>query len=303
MSVFDVDRPTQLNEMILRGNQNGLYVNDANVTSVNGLFLHNTKAGVFARQGARLRVYHGTFVGNGFSNPGDASGAVVLGPGGFQDVRNNVMVGNQYGVQCTGCGSNPGHNLVWGNIEDYAGEAGRGNADVSADPRFVDPGAGDYRLRAGSPAIDVGVQVGAAHDAGGVARPAGAGPDLGAYEWQPPSADVVINEVAANGAPADWIELLNNSDETVDLAEATLWQQVFFEDESCGQCAPCRIGARLVRQALDRYLESGDPSSLRHLDELHWEMDQGSICGLGMVAALPAVTAMKHFPHHFGLRS
>ncbi len=44
-------------------------------------------------------------------------------------------------------------------------------------------------------------------------------PDAGpATQW--PS--VVINEVAANGAPADWIELLNNSDETVDLAGWTV---------------------------------------------------------------------------------
>ena len=34
--------------------------------------------------------------------------------------------------------------------------------------------------------------------------------------------NVVINEVAANGAPADWIELLNRSDETVDLSGWTL---------------------------------------------------------------------------------
>ena len=221
VSVFDSDRPTQLNEVVLRANQNGLYVNNSNVTSVNGLFLHNTKAGVFARSGARLRVYHGTFVGNGFSNPGDASGAVVLGPGGFQDVRNNVMVGNQYGVQCTGCGSRPGNNLVWGNVEDYTGEAGRGQGDISADPLFVDPGSGDFRLRAGSPAIDAGVAVGTIRDAGGGARPAGLGPDLGAYEWQPPVARVVINEVLANALDertGEFVELLNLGDGPVDLA-------------------------------------------------------------------------------------
>jgi len=221
VSVFDVARPTQLNELILRGNQNGLYVSDANVTAVNGLFLHNTKAAVFSRAGARLRVYHGTFVGNGFSNPGDASGAVVLGPGGFQDIRNNVIVGNQYGVQCTGCSSRPGNNLVWGNVEDYAGEAGRGEADISADPLFMDPGAGDYRLRAGSPAIDRAVQTGAIRDAAGAHRPAGEGPDLGAYEWQPPAAAVLINEVMANPLDersGEFVELLNVGDDPVDLA-------------------------------------------------------------------------------------
>ena len=91
--------------------------------------------------------------------------------------------------------------------------------------------------------------------------------------------------------------------DTVDMAEVAQIQAVFFEDESCGQCSPCRIGARLVRQALDAYLASGDPVSLQYLDDLAWEMDQGSICGLGMVAAQPAVTARKHFPKHFEARS
>jgi len=90
--------------------------------------------------------------------------------------------------------------------------------------------------------------------------------------------------------------------DTVDMAQVARIQAVFFEDESCGQCAPCRIGARLVRQALDRYLDGGDPGALEHLDDLAWEMEAGSICGLGMVAAEPAVTARKHFPDHFEAR-
>jgi len=88
--------------------------------------------------------------------------------------------------------------------------------------------------------------------------------------------------------------------DTVDIARAALWQQVFFEDESCGQCTPCRVGCRVQRQATDRFLETGDASVLEHVDELHWEMDEGSICGLGMVASLPIQSAIKHFPERFG---
>jgi NADH:ubiquinone oxidoreductase subunit F (NADH-binding) len=91
--------------------------------------------------------------------------------------------------------------------------------------------------------------------------------------------------------------------DTVDMAEVAQIQAVFFEDESCGQCAPCRIGARLVRQAMDRYLAGGDPGELEHLEDIAWEMTEGSICGLGMVAAEPAVTARKHFSDHFGVRT
>ena len=90
--------------------------------------------------------------------------------------------------------------------------------------------------------------------------------------------------------------------DTVDLAEAAMWQSVFFEDESCGQCAPCRLGTQFVRQAVGRYRDSGDPTHLDHLDDVAWEMEEGSICGLGMVAAPPVQTARQHFPDHFAER-
>ena len=90
--------------------------------------------------------------------------------------------------------------------------------------------------------------------------------------------------------------------DTVDMAWAARWQAVFFEDETCGQCAPCRIGVRWVRMAVDRYLESGDPKHFQHLDDVAWEMDEGSICGLGMTAAMSVTSARKHFPKAFGPR-
>ncbi len=90
--------------------------------------------------------------------------------------------------------------------------------------------------------------------------------------------------------------------DTVDLASAVLWQQVFFEDESCGQCTPCRVGCSVQRQAIERYIDSGDPEALAHHAEVAWTMDEGSICGLGMVASLPLQSALLHFPESFGPR-
>ncbi|MFT5461053.1 MAG: NADH:ubiquinone oxidoreductase subunit F (NADH-binding), partial [Myxococcota bacterium] len=88
--------------------------------------------------------------------------------------------------------------------------------------------------------------------------------------------------------------------DTVSMSDAARWQAIFFEDESCGQCAPCRIGCRMQRQSLDRYRASGDAAELATVDDVAWEMDQGSICGLGMVASLPLTSAMKHFPDEMG---
>ncbi len=93
--------------------------------------------------------------------------------------------------------------------------------------------------------------------------------------------------------------LLND---TVDMVEAALVQAVFFEDESCGQCAPCRIGTRSLRRALESYLTQGRSSgALDHVREVAWGMGEASICGLGQTAALPMTSAMKYFPEEFGL--
>jgi len=87
--------------------------------------------------------------------------------------------------------------------------------------------------------------------------------------------------------------------DTVDMAQAAGWQLEFFERESCGQCAPCRIGSRYLRRQNDVYLKLGDPIAFEHADDVAWEMEEGSICGLGMVAAKPLESARKHFPDHF----
>jgi NADH:ubiquinone oxidoreductase subunit F (NADH-binding) len=88
-------------------------------------------------------------------------------------------------------------------------------------------------------------------------------------------------------------------DDTVDLAFAAWSQATFFEDETCGQCAPCRIGTRLLRRAIERYIHTGDSTLLEPIHDIAWEMEEGSICGLGIAAPLPIITAMKHFPEAF----
>lgn len=90
--------------------------------------------------------------------------------------------------------------------------------------------------------------------------------------------------------------------DTIDMAQAAQWQLKFFERESCGQCAPCRIGSRYLRRQNDHYLQSGDPAVFEHAQDVAWEMEEGSICGLGMVAAKPLESARKHFPDHFDVK-
>ena len=93
--------------------------------------------------------------------------------------------------------------------------------------------------------------------------------------------------------------------DTVDMRWACLEQLRFFEDESCGQCAPCRIGTRYLREAVDRDVagvcQSNGDSALAHTDDVAWQMGEGSICGLGQIAALPLTSARKYFPEDFGI--
>jgi len=91
-------------------------------------------------------------------------------------------------------------------------------------------------------------------------------------------------------------------DDSVDIARAAMWSLEFFERESCGKCAPCRLGTRYLRRQLARYLQDGDPAAFDRVDDVAWEMEQASICGLGMTAARPLTSAMKYFPEAFGRR-
>jgi len=56
---------------------------------------------------------------------------------------------------------------------------------LSGDPLFIDAGTLDFRLQAGSPAIDAGIETDAGTDYAGIARPQGAGFDIGAVERVP----------------------------------------------------------------------------------------------------------------------
>jgi NADH:ubiquinone oxidoreductase subunit F (NADH-binding) len=65
----------------------------------------------------------------------------------------------------------------------------------------------------------------------------------------------------------------------------------FFEDESCGQCTPCRVG---TEKAVKLMAQPKWNASL--ITELSQAMTDASICGLGQAAANPVKSVLKHFP-------
>jgi formate dehydrogenase len=65
----------------------------------------------------------------------------------------------------------------------------------------------------------------------------------------------------------------------------------FFEDESCGQCTPCRVGTEKAVK-----LMATGPWNAALLTELSDLMRDASICGLGQAAPNPLLCVLKYFP-------
>jgi len=117
--------------------------------------------------------------------------------GGFLNLAHVTLAGNTggYGAYSTNptsawidnsiaWGNSAGGFLIWSptsscNI-DQSGSIG-----IVADPQFVSTSNEDYRLQAGSPAIDA-CSSGLTIDLEGVPRPLGDGYDMGAYEYVGP---------------------------------------------------------------------------------------------------------------------
>ena len=68
----------------------------------------------------------------------------------------------------------------------------------------------------------------------------------------------------------------------------------FFEDESCGQCTPCRVGTQKAAILMEKPVWNR-----QLLDELSQAMRDASICGLGQAASNPLTSVIKYFPDEF----
>ncbi|MGB8614180.1 MAG: NAD(P)H-dependent oxidoreductase subunit E [Pseudolabrys sp.] len=76
-----------------------------------------------------------------------------------------------------------------------------------------------------------------------------------------------------------------------DIKAAALNLMKFFEDESCGQCTPCRVGTEKAVKLMAK-----GPWDVKLLKELSTAMRDASICGLGQAAPNPLLCVLKYFP-------
>ena len=75
-----------------------------------------------------------------------------------------------------------------------------------------------------------------------------------------------------------------------DMKACALNLMQFFEDESCGQCTPCRVGTEKAVKLMQR-----DAWDEPLLQEVSAAMADASICGLGQAAANPLLSIFRHF--------
>ncbi len=83
------------------------------------------------------------------------------------------------------------------------------------------------------------------------------------------------------------IVILSDKDDMKDVALNLL---KFFEEESCGQCTPCRVGTEKTVKLMKEKIWNKE--KLKDLSEV---MSQASICGLGQAATNPLNSVLKYF--------
>jgi len=74
----------------------------------------------------------------------------------------------------------------------------------------------------------------------------------------------------------------------------------FMVEESCGKCAPCRLGQVRILEILDRITEGkGELKDIKELEELAEMIKELSFCALGQTAPNPLLTTLKYFRNEY----
>ena len=89
------------------------------------------------------------------------------------------------------------------------------------------------------------------------------------------------------------IMVFNSTRDVIDSVYRTM---EFLNEESCGECTPCREGTEVMLQILGRLAGGeGAEEDIRTLEELSQVMIDSSLCGLGQAAPIPVVDTLTYF--------
>jgi len=89
-------------------------------------------------------------------------------------------------------------------------------------------------------------------------------------------------------------------DESASIVEMLVSILKFFAHESCGQCAPCRIGTmQLLKTVLNLKQGKASAADLETMAKLVSMMQAASLCPLGQSPIMPVMSALEHFRAEF----
>ena len=91
--------------------------------------------------------------------------------------------------------------------------------------------------------------------------------------------------------------VMDEDDCALDIAKFYLG---FTVDESCGKCAPCRIGGRQLYNILDKICQGrGSWDDIEQMKRIGHAMTRASLCGLGQTAPNPILSTLKYFADEY----
>ncbi len=89
-------------------------------------------------------------------------------------------------------------------------------------------------------------------------------------------------------------------DETADMVDIAKFYLDFTVDESCGKCAPCRIGGKQMLLLLEKIAKGkGTHKDIEELRKIAVAMQKASLCGLGQTAPNPILSTMRFFGEEY----
>jgi NADH-quinone oxidoreductase subunit F/NADP-reducing hydrogenase subunit HndC len=89
-------------------------------------------------------------------------------------------------------------------------------------------------------------------------------------------------------------------DEDDCMVDVSKFYMEFCVDESCGKCAPCRIGTREIFNLLQKITDGkGEMSDLQKIEDISFAMQKSALCALGQSAPNPTLSSMKKFRHEY----
>jgi NADH-quinone oxidoreductase subunit F len=86
------------------------------------------------------------------------------------------------------------------------------------------------------------------------------------------------------------------TDETTCMVDLARYFMNFVQQESCGQCLPCRWGTQVMLDTLTRICDGqGQAGDIEALERLAKTVKVASLCGLGQTAPNPVLSTLRHF--------